>query len=149
MSSTLNQGPEAIKHRMPRGRKFCIPGISSWMAKVDVKKALNHSRSLLIIRRHSDLEFLVCRSSVEIPTSIVAWGELVPTLEDVVVLTMLPIYGEKNAIGVTLVKLEYQNFALTSSKSYGKAYASWIRFLDEGEVSQSRLEVEALLSYCL
>lgn len=63
--------------------------------------------------------------------------EFVHTLEDMAVLTMLPIYTKKNAMGVVLGenenwKLEYLTYATSASKPTSKAtYASWICFFDE------------------
>lgn len=68
---------------------------------------------------------------------------------------MLPIYGEKNDVCVTLGenntgKLEYLNFSLTASKSSNKAtYLSWVLFFVEKEGSQNGVVVEALPSYWL
>lgn len=76
---------------------------------------------------------------MESHTSIAAWGEFSPTLDNIVVLTMLPLYIKKNAMGMTLgengtEKLEYRKFSLTRVKSSGKAtYTSWICFFDEKE----------------
>lgn len=47
--------------------------------------ALNCSRLLSIIRKHSDLEFLVSGWSVESYTFAAKWGEFFPTLKDVAV----------------------------------------------------------------
>lgn len=41
------------------------------------------------------------RRSVETHTFIAAWGKFGPTLEDVLDLMALPLYGETNSIGVT------------------------------------------------
>lgn len=72
------------------------------MTKVSVKKEPNCSRSLSMVRRHFDLEFLVSRWGVESHTFIAVYGRFGGTLEDVVVLIMLAIYEENNAMGVTL-----------------------------------------------
>lgn len=45
-----------------------------------------------------DLEFLISRLSDESHTVVTACGEFCPTLEDVVVLTGLPVFGESKVI---------------------------------------------------
>lgn len=76
-------------------------------------------------------------------------------LEDVARLTMLSVSGNKNAIRVVIkgeddVKLCCMTSDMTALKMSGKsAYATWLSFADEGEASQSRYVVEALLTYWL
>lgn len=60
------------------------------------------AKTISIPRKHDDLEFLISHWSVETHTSIAASGEFGPTLEDVVALTCLPIFGETNAIKIIL-----------------------------------------------
>lgn len=45
-----------------------------------------------------DLEFLNSRWIIESHTFVTAWGEFCPTLENIVVLTNLPMFGESKAI---------------------------------------------------
>lgn len=58
-----------------------------------IGKALNLSKTLFINRSPMDLEFLISRWSVESHTFVTAWGEFYPTLEDVAMLTGLPLLG--------------------------------------------------------
>lgn len=48
---------------------------STNMLKVGLRKALECSKSLSIIKNHGDLELLILRWSVENPTSVAAGGE--------------------------------------------------------------------------
>lgn len=65
------------------------------MTTVGVKKALNCSRLLSIIRKHSDLEFLISSWSVESHTFDAAWGERGPTLEDMAAHNAANIQGKE------------------------------------------------------
>lgn len=55
---------------------------SKMSMKVGVKKTLTLAHTISINRRHGDLEFLISRWSTESHTSLAAWGEFGPTLED-------------------------------------------------------------------
>lgn len=52
-------------------------------------------------------EFPLPRWSTETHTFITIWGMFTPILENAVRLTMFPVFGERNAVGVVL-KREYQ-----------------------------------------
>lgn len=70
------------------------------MLAVRVKKAFDCPRVHSITRVHEDLEFLVSRWCVE--SHKFCWlGRVGPTLEDVLNLMALPLYGETNTMGVT------------------------------------------------
>lgn len=76
------------------------------------------------------------------------------TLEGVAVFTMPSIYGEKNAMCIALnenvtKKLEYLNFALIVPKSSISNICFVDSLLYEGEGSQNRVVVEALLFYSI
>lgn len=83
-----------------------------------------------------------------------AWEKFGPTFKDAIILMMLPICGDTNAMGVTLnkkhsKKLEELNNTIIASKSLKEASkASLIRYFDEG-AGKERGVVEALLSYWL
>lgn len=58
-------------------------------------------RGFAINRSHKDVEFWgESLQNIESQTFIVAWGEFFPTLEDVVALTGLPIFGEPRIINM-------------------------------------------------
>lgn len=68
-------------------------------------------------RQHHDLELVVSQWSSETHTFIVTWGEFPPTLEEVSRLTLLPVLGETNSIGIVLeevdqVKVKYLTTAM-------------------------------------
>lgn len=57
---------------------------------------------------------------------LATWGEFIPTLEDVASLTMLPLFGEMNAIGIVLkegdqTKLKHLTIAMATLKTSAKA----------------------------
>lgn len=99
---------------------LAITRVSAKMAKVGVKKAL-----IVPGLCQSSTDIMIWNLfiwNVESHSSVAAWGELIPTLKGLAVLTMPPTYGEKNAMCMALnenvtEKLEYLNFALTVSKS--------------------------------
>lgn len=74
-----------------------------------------------------------------------------PTLEDILNIMALLLYGEASAIGLTLVgedkhKLQHLTVASSFTRSL---YSSWILYFDEGEGSRSGFILEALLAYWL
>lgn len=83
------------------------------MNKVD-RKITNMAKSMSIQRSHTDLEFLIFRWSTKSHTFTPTWGR--PTLEDIVDLMCLPMFGESQATGIILnekdkKKLEFMNKA--------------------------------------
>lgn len=56
------------------------------------------SNGITINRRHDNMELLILRWSIESHIFVVAWGEFRPTLEDVVALTVLPVFKELKTI---------------------------------------------------
>lgn len=91
-------------------------------------------------KSHEDLELLVLRWSAESHTFVVASGEFGPTLEDVLNITALPLYGETNTMGLILEgededKLQSLTAAIHHSKAASSnkfTNSSWIHYLDEG-----------------
>lgn len=73
---------------------------SDVIISVGIGKALNLSKTLIINKRPLGLELLISWWSTESHTFVAAWDEFGPTLEDVVVLTGLPIFGESRAIAM-------------------------------------------------
>lgn len=77
---------------------------AAMMPIVGVKEALNCLRIHLVIRDHQDLEFLISTWIMESHKLVTTWGEFEPTLEDVLNLMALPLYGETNPMSVSLGK---------------------------------------------
>lgn len=128
---------------------LATPAVSAKMVKVGVKKALNLSMSLSIIRRNFDLKFIVSRWGVENHTfiAIAAWGEFGPTREDLVVLAMLPIYGQKNAKGVSLSENDLGSWSIwTLPWLLQNDLEGNICLFAEGDESKSGVLMEDLLS---
>lgn len=67
--------------------------------QVRMKKDLSCSRMLWITLNHLDLEFPVSMWSSEIHKFIASWGEFTSTLEDVMLLTRLPVFENRNGVG--------------------------------------------------
>lgn len=119
---------------------------------------MNLSKTLIINRSPLDLEFLISRWSNKSHMFIAAWGEFGPTLEDVVVLTGLPVFGDSKAMpGDSSAKMDEEgeirlgllNEALTTSNHKGKsAYNSWVSFFTDGPRVVSEVKLEAILSGC-
>lgn len=134
---------------------------SDAIVSAGIGKALNLSKTLVINRSPLDLEFFISRWSVESHTFVAAWGEFGPTLEDVVVLIGLPVFGEVEAIAISNdssvklddegeIRLSLLNEALVASKHKGKStYNSWVSFFTSGPGEANEVKVEAMLSFWL
>lgn len=78
-----------------------------------------------------------------------------PTLEDLVRLTMLLMFGNVNVVGMVLKgedkeKLGYLTSVMTASRLSGKStYTTWIMFFDEGNDNRRDCVFEAFLAYSL
>lgn len=98
---------------------------------------------------------------MESHTFIAAWGEFGPTLEDVVVLTGLPVFGDSKTVAMPddsstkldeegKIRLGLLNEALTASKHKGKSpYNLWVSFFTDRPIGVSEVRVEAMLSFWL
>lgn len=76
------------------------------LAKTMVRKVLDVSTSMFIIRSHGDLELLVSRRSIETHTFITSWCKFTTNLEDVTVLFRLPLVADEGATGLVLTDEE-------------------------------------------
>lgn len=70
------------------------PGMPKKFQNLGIMRAITQARKESVERNSEDLEFLVSRWSTKMHTFVVTWGEFVPTLEDVVALTSLPMFGD-------------------------------------------------------
>lgn len=61
-------------------------------------KSLKLSKGISINISHEEKEYLISGWSIKSHTFIIAWREFSPSLEDVVALTGLPIFGEAKTI---------------------------------------------------
>lgn len=75
---------------------------ASKMLIVAIKNALDCLKIPSITRAHVDLELPVSRWNLESHTFVIAWGEFRKTLEDVLNLMGVTLYGEMNAMGMRL-----------------------------------------------
>lgn len=124
---------------------LALQRMSERIYQVGVKKALSCSKLLLLTRHHHDLEFLVPSWSCESHSFVVACWEFTPTFKDVARLTMLPMFGEANAMELSWRR--YLTSAMTASKTSCKAtYATWLRFFDEGDDNRITYVDEAFLA---
>lgn len=78
---------------------------------------------------------------MESHTFVAVWEEFGPTIEDMAYLTMLSMYVEKNAMGMTFGEnsngeLQYLNYAMTFSKFSGKVTYTYISSMRRGELEQ-------------
>lgn len=81
-----------------------VPKTSNKMLSVKIKKAWNCSRILSIVRVYGDLELLVLRWSEESHTFVATWREFVRTLEEVLDIMALSLYGESNVLDLTVAR---------------------------------------------
>lgn len=92
---------------------------------------------------------------------MVAWDKFGPTLEDVAVLTSLPIFGESRAIAMpgdsevqldleSEIRLVLLNETLSDSKHKGKTtYNILVSYFTEGPGTASEVVLEAMLAFWL
>lgn len=88
-----------------------IAGVSTGTLKVGIRKALEYSQCLSVIRNHNDLESSsrggACRA-----TPLWHHGGIDPTLEEVITLTRLPLCGDRSEMGVVLEEADEGNLQL-------------------------------------
>lgn len=80
------------------------------------------------------------------------WGEFGSSLKDVGNLTLLPLFGEAHAIGVTLQgedqkRLDFFNKSLLMQSTNKATYLSWATFFAKGQGRNSKDRVETFLAY--
>lgn len=112
-------------------------------------KAIMRARSITVKRNPANLEFLMSRWSIETHTFLASWGGFFLALEDVAMLTSLPLFDEAHATGVMLKgedqkKADYLTKSLSSSNhSTNKAtYLSWVKYFNEGDGRYSPFQFE-------
>lgn len=132
-------------------RRFRVPGSHQENEQTGVKKAVTCSKLLFLVRHHWDLELLVSRWSTESYTFVTVWGKFTLTLEDVASLTMLPLFGEANAMGIILeendqTKLNYLSHGCFEGTGQVDLCDLAMIFL-RGGGSRSGYVVDAFLSY--
>lgn len=128
-----------------------VPDMEDTLAEVMVRKALDISLYVSMTRSHADLELLVSRLSME--THIFTyWEEFTPTLEDVLVMFYLPIFGDEGATGLILFEEEERKAQLLTTAftvTNKSTSTSWISYFWEGERWRKGVTLEAFLSYWL
>lgn len=92
-----------------------------------MRKALECSKSLSVIRNHGDFELLLSRCTIETHTFMAAWGEFALMLEDVAAITRLSLVEDKNAMAIVLeghdeMTLQLLTSTLSSSKTSDHLY---------------------------
>lgn len=138
------------------------PDFSKNITQTGIRKALSLLEGIAINKSHEDMEFKISWWSIASHTFMTVWGEVHLTLEDVVVLTGLPFFGEtrtkilpEDTTEVILDeegkrKLEALNKVLSDSKSSNKStYTSWAMHFTFGAGVGSDVEFEAMLAYWL
>lgn len=70
------------------------PGMPKKFHDLGIMRAITQTRRMSVERNSEDLKFLMSRWSTKMHTFVTAWGEFAPTLEDVVALTLLPVFGD-------------------------------------------------------
>lgn len=71
----------------------------------------------MIERNLADLEFLMSRWNTKTHTFVASWGKFSTLLEDVAMLTSLPLFGKAHAIRVTLSKEDQKRVKFLRSPS--------------------------------
>lgn len=71
-------------------------------SRIRVRKAFTQVVTLSHNRKQPDIEFLVSRLSTKTYIFVASWGEFRPSIEDIVVLTSLPLFGDNHVIMMVL-----------------------------------------------
>lgn len=134
------------------------PGMPRKFQDLGILRAITPARKASVERDPKDLEFLLSRWSTETHSFIAAWGEFGPTLEDVAVLTSLPIFGDTQVAHFKLTEKENKerHEALTSflqKTKYGAAkkatFLTWATYFVDGPGNKSAYQLEAFLAHWL
>lgn len=82
---------------------------------------------MVVERNPEDLKFLMSRWSTETHTFVTSWEEFGPTLEDIVALTSLPIFGDAQVVHFKL-----------SDKDNKERYNALMSFLQKTKYGASK-----------
>lgn len=95
--------------------EFNVQNMGDILTEALVRKAVDVSLDIFIIRSHADLEFLVSRWSTKMHTFITSWEEFTPTLEDILVMFHLPVLVDEGPMGLVMSKREKEKVRLLSA----------------------------------
>lgn len=134
------------------------PRMSKKFQDLGKLRAITQARKAAVERDPQDLEFLLSRWNTETHSLVAAWGEFGPTLEDVLVLTSLPIFGDTQVTHFKLTDRENRerHEALTTflqKTKYGAAkkstFLTWATYFVDRPGSKSAYQLKAFLAYWL
>lgn len=134
------------------------PSMSKKFQDLGKLRAITQARKAAVERDPQDLEFLLSRWNTETHSLVAAWGEFGPTLEDVLVLTSLPIFGDTQVTHFKLTDRENRerHEALTTflqKTKYGAAkkstFLTWAAYFVDRPGSKSAYQLKAFLAYWL
>lgn len=129
-----------------------MPG---FLEELGILRPIQNAMHEDVERNQLDLAFLVSRWSSHSHTFVVAWGEFCPSLEDVAMLTNLPLFGHTLALdaldgeGVQLVEDLRASMSDAKYVTNKLTYLSWARYFKEGLGMTSPCHLAAFFAYWL
>lgn len=129
--------------------------MAKFLEDVGVLRPLQYALLMGVDRSPVDLSFLLSRWSSHSHTFVAARGEFSPSLEDVVVLTGLPMFGVHHAVdvldgeGESMLGLLHNAMERAKYISNKLTYLSWMTFFVKGEGRNAEFQLAAFFAYWL
>lgn len=120
---------------------------------IGVLRPLRYALRMDVDRSPVDLSFLVSRWSSHSHTFVAAWGEFSPSLEDVVVLVGLPIFGVYHVVdclndeGERMLGFLHDVTARAKYTSNKLTYLSWMNFFLKGQGRNAEYQLAGFFAY--
>lgn len=127
--------------------------MGKFLEEVGVLRPIQYALLMDVDRSLADVAFLTFRWSSYSHTFVVAWGEFCPSLEEVVKLTNLPVFGTYHAVDVLDNEgeklVEGLHDAMTRAKyiSNKRTYLSWLKYFTEGAGQNSACQLATFFAY--
>lgn len=114
------------------------PDMPGFLEELGILRPIQNAMHEDVERNQLDLAFLVSRWSSHSHTFVAAWGEFCPSLEDVAMLTNLPLFGHTLVLdaldgeGVQLVEDLRASMSDAKYVTNKLTYLSWARYFKAG-----------------
>lgn len=112
--------------------------METFLEEVRVMRAIQYALLMGVDKSPVDLAFLISRWSSYSHTFVAAWGEFCPSLEGVVKLTSLPMFGTYHVVdalddeGEKLVEDLHDAMSRAKYTSNKGTYPSWLKYFKDG-----------------
>lgn len=131
------------------------PDMPGFLEELGILRSIQNAMHEDVERSQVDLSFLVSRWSSHSHTFVAAWGEFSPSLEDVVMLTNLPLFGHTLVVdaldgeGEQLVEDLRASMADAKYVTNKLTYLTWARYFKDGPGVTSPCHLAAFFAYWL